>query len=323
MVDGTEVKAMIDTGATVTVWRDGSKALIGVKRYPVPEDAQGLTSPYLPAEIKPLGSAILQLDGLPPTPVWILPDWDEEFDAALGTDVLQFMDGWDEQATQKLKASLANLVGVFAPAKPLLQPTEWLLYGDEDINEPPPDTVVLTAEQQQQLDELLDEFKECFGEPGTVKDYEVTIEVDDPSTLRKNRPYRANPQRRSLLADCVQKALAARKIRPSKSPVAAPVLLALKRDGSSRCASGTPTCFTRNLPCIRATKRWSASPRTWTIPSGGWVAGVLFSVSTTAVSSTSRQEQRLCGCSEPHVLRWRVPTAVGIAGGAQGEPHQP
>ena len=98
----------------------------------------------------------------------------------------------------------------------------------------------LTPNQQMQLRSLLDEFAECFSTsfvfdtnnlPPVSHRIELIDEKKQPPRVRV-RPL--SPPKKLILQDQLDDLLRRGLIRPSKSPYAAPVVLATKPDGSTR-----------------------------------------------------------------------------------------
>ena len=86
------------------------------------------------------------------------------------------------------------------------------------------------------LTELLSQYKQIFGEPGSLPVSGLPeLHIDtEAGQLVAQRPYRAALTKRSIIESEIDKMLAMGIIRPSLSPWASPVTLVPKKDGTTR-----------------------------------------------------------------------------------------
>lgn len=136
-------------------------------------------------------------------------------------------------------------MGLFTPsASPMSAITT-----DDHAQTPPPSTANaspipvdlsstnLTEEQKVQLQSLLSEYRDIFaltpeelGRTGLVKH---RIDTGDHPPLRQ-RPYRVAEQQRSIIEEHITDMLNRGTIQPSTSPLASPIILVKKKDGTDR-----------------------------------------------------------------------------------------
>ena len=91
-----------------------------------------------------------------------------------------------------------------------------------------------SLEQQKELHNLLDEFKDIFSK--SDQDFGLLAnsyhEIDTGSHKPfKSRPYRKSHTEEAIVASEIQKLLDAGLLQPSKSPWASPLLLVKKKNG--------------------------------------------------------------------------------------------
>jgi len=92
----------------------------------------------------------------------------------------------------------------------------------------------LTPSQQQDLRELVGQFRDVFStEPGYTDLIQHHI-ITEPGKKVKFRPYRVPEARREAISAEVQKMLTAEIIEPSYSEWCSPIVLVPKPDGSIR-----------------------------------------------------------------------------------------
>ena len=105
---------------------------------------------------------------------------------------------------------------------------------DAEFDESKIQTPGLTAEEREQLMEVVREFASVFSEvPGRTSAAEHVILVGDGVPIRQ-KPYRVPYSRRGQVKLEIQKMLDAKVIRPSTSPWASPIVLVDKKDGTIR-----------------------------------------------------------------------------------------
>ena len=92
----------------------------------------------------------------------------------------------------------------------------------------------LTTQQQNDLDKLVDEYRDVFSDtPGRTDVVEHVINTGDASPIRL-APYRTPHSAHEFLRNEIKTLLRQGIIVPSRSPWAAPVVLVPKADGSRR-----------------------------------------------------------------------------------------
>lgn len=103
--------------------------------------------------------------------------------------------------------------------------------------EPIDDNPVSKEEENPDLQQLLDEFKDVFEEPQGLppeRRYDHAIPTLSNAVPVNSRPYRYLPLHKDEIERQVRDLLAAGLITTSTSPYASPVLLVQKKDGSWR-----------------------------------------------------------------------------------------
>ncbi len=94
---------------------------------------------------------------------------------------------------------------------------------------------ILSEDQQQRLSDLVQSYPQVFtNTPGRTNKLQHHIEVQPGSKPRNSAPYRYAPARRQIIEDKINEMLHDNIIVPSKSPWASPVVLATKKDGTTR-----------------------------------------------------------------------------------------
>jgi hypothetical protein len=96
------------------------------------------------------------------------------------------------------------------------------------------DSILLT-DQQQRLSNLVQSYPQVFtNTPGRTNKLQHLIDIQPGSKPRNSAPYRYAPARRQIIEDKINEMLHDNIIVPSKSPWASPVVLAAKKDGTTR-----------------------------------------------------------------------------------------
>ena len=94
---------------------------------------------------------------------------------------------------------------------------------------------MLPDNQHNQLSKLISTFPQVFTcTPGRTTKLKHHIELIPGIKPRNSAPYRYAPARRKLIDSHLDEMLAQRVIVPSKNPWVSPIVLAPKKDGSSR-----------------------------------------------------------------------------------------
>nr|XP_029716372.1 uncharacterized protein LOC115259729 [Aedes albopictus] len=93
-------------------------------------------------------------------------------------------------------------------------------------------------EVRRRIWELVLRYRHCFAknyeEMGTVKDYEMIIEMSDPQKPVHTKQYAMEYAREKVIENTVEELLGASIIQPSKSPYNSPALLVRKKNGDWR-----------------------------------------------------------------------------------------
>jgi len=93
----------------------------------------------------------------------------------------------------------------------------------------------LTEDQKTTLIHLMKRYPQVFTErPGRTHLTKHTIELQPGAQPSNTQPYRLFPQKKAIVDQQLEEMIQAKQIAPSRSPWAAPIILAPKKDGSLR-----------------------------------------------------------------------------------------
>ena len=105
------------------------------------------------------------------------------------------------------------------------------------------------------LQEFEDVFaKESFDELPMPRPWDHAIELLDGAEPTSTKCYPLSPAEQKQLDEFLEENLRTGRIRPSKSPMAAPVFFVKKKDGSLRLVQDYRKL--NNMTVVRATSRW-------------------------------------------------------------------
>jgi len=210
-IDGTKVRVLLDTGASVNVVSSQHFLKKGEKLTPTSKILTTAGGKQL--DVLGVKEVHLQLGGnVGRIKVYVVRGLVQQ--CILGVEGLQALD---------ICLSFGN--------------KEEALVGKQklEVSEVSVDTGDLTAQQKCELKGLIEEFSDLFEKvvPGSAKgvEHEIHLETSDP-VLKKM--YRMPLVRQEIVKQNVDKMLNEGVIRESSSPYSAPVVLVTKKDGTQR-----------------------------------------------------------------------------------------
>lgn len=182
----------------------------------------------------------LTIDGLcMDASVCVVPNKVQANSVIIGRDILdrddiRFVKERGSARIEKIPLEVSDQAGATAIGKQsdVLNIRAFESVAAEEIN------VDGNEEVRRRIWELVLRYRHCFAknyeEMGTVKDYEMIIEMSDPQKPVHTKQYAMEYAREKVIENTVEELLGASIIQPSKSPYNSPALLVRKKNGDWR-----------------------------------------------------------------------------------------